>query len=60
MWNIIVGLLILVVIGLSIYNISSLIKKWKANPKLWIDLLMGIAIWGTAIGALVVIFIKHL
>jgi hypothetical protein len=60
MWNIIVGIVALVIIGLGIYNIRSLIRKWKANPQHWFDLLMGIVIWGVAIGALIVIFIRYL
>lgn len=60
MWNIIVLISILVVIGLSIYNIRSLIRKWKANPQHWFDLLVGIIIWGLAIGGLIYIFIRYL
>jgi len=60
MWNIIVGIVALIIIGLGIYNIRSLIRKWKANPHHWFDLFVGIAIWMVAIGALVVVFIKNL
>ena len=56
MWKIFVGVSIVVVIGLCIYNIRSLIRKWKANPKSWFDLLVGIIIWGTAIAVLIYIF----
>jgi len=56
MWKIIVGVSIVMVIGLCIYNIRSLIRKWKANPKSWFDLLVGIIIWGTAIAVLIYIF----
>jgi hypothetical protein len=60
MWNIIVLILILPFIGLGIYNIRSLIKKWKANPQHWIDLLVGIMVQVIATGVLIFIFIRYL
>jgi len=59
MWKVIVAISIIAVIGLSIYNIRSLIRKWKANPKMWFDLLMGVLIWGAGIAALIYIFIQQ-
>lgn len=58
-WTIIVLISIVVVVALGIYNIRSLIRKWKANPRNWIDLLVGIAIWGVAIGVLIVLFLRQ-
>ena len=60
MWNIFVLISILVVIGLSIYNIWSLIRKMRANPQHWFDLSVGIFIWCLGIAALIVIFIRYL
>lgn len=60
MWKFIVLASIVVVIGLSVYNIRSLIRKWKANPQHWFDLLVGIVIWGLAIAGLIYIFIQQL
>ena len=60
MWKIFVGVSIVVVIGLCIYNIRSLIRKWKANPKSWFDLLVGMIIWGAAIAVLIYIFFNPL
>jgi hypothetical protein len=59
-WSVIVLISLVGVIGLSIYNIRSLIRKWKNNPGSWVDLLMGILIWGAGIAALVYIFIQQL
>lgn len=59
-WSVIVLISIVGVLGLAIYNIRSLIRKWKHNPGSWVDLLMGILIWGAGIAALVYIFIQQL
>jgi hypothetical protein len=59
-WNIII---LLVIIGGSIgvfFNTRSLIRKWKANPKKWFDLLIGILISLFALGFLIVMFIRYL
>ena len=56
-WTVIVLISIVGVIGLSIYNVRSLIRKWKANPGKWIDLLFGILVWGAGIAGLVYIFL---
>ena len=60
MWKFIVLFLIVVVIGLGIYNIWSFIRKLKYNPSKWIDLLFGILMWCAGIAALVYIFIQQL
>jgi len=60
MWNLILKIIALVIIGLEIYNIWSLIRKWKAYPNYWFDLLVGIVIWTIAIGGLVLIILKYL
>lgn len=59
-WNWIV---LLTMIGVSVgifLNIRSLIRKWKANPRYWFDLLVGIVISVAALGGLVWIFISQL
>jgi len=60
MWNgiIIVGLLVILIGG--IINIRSLIRKWKANPGSWLDLLIGIVIWGFAFVILFIQLLKHM
>jgi len=45
----IIILALLVMIAAGIYNIRSLIKKWKANPNRWDSLLVGILLWSAAI-----------
>lgn len=49
-----------IIIGLGIWNIRSLVRKWKFNKRNWFDLLVGIVIWTVAIGGLIWIFIKQL
>jgi hypothetical protein len=59
-WNWIV---LITMIGVSVgifFNIRSLIRKWKANPRFWFDLLVGIVISLAALGGLVWIFIQQL
>jgi len=52
---------LILMIGLGIYNIRSLIRKWKANPGSWFDLLFGILLWTVAIGILSYFLItKHI
>jgi len=48
----IIILALLVMIGAGIYNIRSLIRKWKHNPNRWDSLLVGILIWTAAIAIL--------
>ena len=60
MWKFIVLASILAVIGLAVYNIRSLIRKWGFNKEHWFDLLAGILIWGAGIAALIYIFIQQL
>ena len=57
-----VGLIILLGVGIcvgSFLNIRSLIRKWKANPDKWFDLLVGIVISLAAIGLLTYSIIKN-
>ena len=50
-WIIFVCLVSLGITGLIAYNIRSFIRKWKANPASWFDLLVGIVIFSAgAIG----------
>lgn len=59
-WNYIV-LFTMIGVGVGIFfNIRSLIKKWKANPGSWLDLLLGILISVAAIVGMVFIFISQL
>ena len=60
MWKFIILFIIVIVIGLGIYNIWSLIRKLKYNPSSWIDLMFGVLIWCCGIAGLVYIFIQHL
>ena len=48
-WNVGVIIVLLGIVGLGVYNIRSLVRKWKANPGSWFDLLVGIVIWIAAI-----------
>jgi len=50
---------IVVMMGAGFYNIRSLIRKWRANPGSWFDLLVGIVIWLVAIGILAFVLIKN-
>jgi len=59
-WSIIILLAILVGSVGIFFNVRSLIRKWKANPKSWFDLLVGILISVIALGVLVVMFIRYL
>jgi hypothetical protein len=52
MWEVFVILVLLGITGLGVYNVRSLIRKWKHNPGSWFDLLIGILIWALAIGLL--------
>jgi cell shape-determining protein MreD len=60
MWNIIIIVALLVILVAGVINIRSLIRKWKHNPKNWVDLLIGILIWGFAFGLLFIQLLKHL
>jgi len=57
-WIIIVCLVGLGVTGLIGYNIRSFIRKWKAIPSNWPDLLVGIVVWSIGAIALWLIIIK--
>lgn len=52
-----VGLGVTVMIG---YNIRSFIRKWKAIPKNWPDLLIGIVVWTIAGAALWLIIVRFI
>jgi len=59
LWSFIILLsLIAASVGVGL-NIRSLIRKWKANPTSWLDILPGILISCIFIGALVYIFIQY-
>jgi len=58
-WTVIAFVMTLCVIGMGVYNIRSLIRKWKAIPANWFDLLLGIVIWCIAIMAIIFIFLKY-
>jgi len=58
-WIIFVVLITLGVLGLLIYNIRSLVRKWKFNKGSWFDLLIGIIIWTVGAGAVIWIVIKY-
>jgi uncharacterized membrane-anchored protein len=57
-WIIIVCLVGLGITGLIGYNIRSFIRKWKAIPSNWPDLLVGIVVWTIGAIALWLIIIK--
>ena len=59
-WIIIVCLVGLGVTGLIGYNIRSLIRKWRYNPRNRIDVLMGILVFGAAAVALWVIIVRFI
>ena len=58
-WTVFTLVSMLIVAGLGIYNIRSLVRKWKANPKSWFDLLVGIVIWTLALCALAYIGLQQ-
>ena len=60
MWNGIIIVALLVILIAVIINIRSLIRKWKANPGSWLDLLIGIVIWGFAFVILFIQLLKHM
>ena len=57
-WIIIICLVGLGITGLIGYNIRSFIRKWKAIPSNWPDLLAGIVVWSIGAIALWLIIIK--
>jgi len=59
MWTIFSIIVFVGLVGLGIYNIISLIRKWKHNPNSWMDLLVGIIIWLAGLGAMAFILFKH-
>jgi hypothetical protein len=60
MWKFITLLGIVIIIILAIYNVKSLIRKWKASPQHWFDLLVGILMWIGGIAGLIYIFFQQL
>lgn len=60
MWSTIVGAVLVFIIIMAIINIRSLVRKWKANPGKWIDLGVGILIWGAAFIILLFELLKQL
>lgn len=44
---------IVLILAAGAYNIRSLIRKMKANPGRKFDLLVGVLIWGAAMGLLI-------
>ena len=55
----IIILAVLLMVGAGVYNIRSLIKKWKDNPGRWDSLLVGIVLWTIAIGAITFLLFKN-
>jgi len=60
MWSILIGVVLVFIIIMAIINIRSLVRKMKANPSNWIDLGIGILIWGTAIVLLTIELFKYI
>jgi len=60
MWNGIIIVALLVILIAGIINIRSLIRKWKHNPGSWVDLLIGVLIWGFAFVILFIQLLKHM
>lgn len=52
LWVIITVVIMVGIMGLSVYNIWSLIRKLKHNPNNAFDLLVGILVWLLAFGLL--------
>jgi len=59
-WSIIILLAIIVGSVGIFFNVRSLIRKWKANPKSWFDLLVGLVFSAIVIGVMVVVFIRYI
>lgn len=60
MWNFLIGIVLVIIIIMSINNISSLIRKAETNPNNWTDLLLGILVWGIVIFLLLIQLVKHI
>jgi len=60
MWSLIIGVVLAFIIIMGFINIRSLVRKWIANPGSWIDLGIGILIWGFAITVLTIQLFKHI
>ena len=60
-WNFFTVASILVIIGLGVYNIRSLIRKYKfpENKSARFDLAVGVVVWLIAIAGLIYIAIKQ-
>ena len=59
MWPLLIGVVLVFIIIMGVINIRSLVRKWRANPGSWIDLGIGILIWGFAITMLAIQLYKH-
>ena len=60
MWSLIIGVVLVFIIVMGFINIRSLVRKMKANPRSWIDLGIGILVWGFAIVMLAIQLYKHI
>ena len=60
MWPLLIGVVLVFIIIMGVINIRSLVRKWRANPGSWIDLGIGILIWGFAITMLAIQLYKHI
>ena len=60
MWSLIIGVVLVFIIVMGFINIRSLVRKMKANPRNWIDLGIGILVWGFAIVMLAIQLYKHI
>ena len=60
MWPVLIGVVLVFIIIMGVINISSLVRKMKANPGKWIDLGVGILILGFAITILTIQLFKHI
>jgi len=60
MWSLIIGVVLVFIIVMGFINIRSLVRKMKANPRSWVDLGIGILVWGFAIVMLAIQLYKHI
>jgi len=59
MWSTIIIAVLVFIMIMGFINIRSLIRKMKANPGSWLDLGIGILIWGGAIVILLIQLLKQ-
>jgi len=59
MWSTIIIAVLVFIMIMGFINIRSLIRKMKANPGKWIDLGIGILVWGGAIVILLIQLLKQ-